>query len=454
MYKEIWSENVKSLLHERGLTIAQAAEMLGTSRQYLSAILAEGEPRSAKEAITENLHWLLHTNPSGLYKLPCGEVSAFAGGTGTKEADLMHLSPVETAILAEQSFRGGHYRRAHAIAESLLGNSQSELVPAALAQAHLLSGKSACLAGDFTAALPRLKAALAFYRKRLSGQAEKYFSLCIDSYRYYGLAFYLKGDYAQASRQLLSACRLAEQYPQFAADVATRLEEAAANLLRAASRQGSRSALEQASSAVASMAGKCGFWNLTHYVTLELALAQYLERIVHGGGVSPAADGSVDFAALLRLSRAGYESLQGYTYILMLFLTGDRVALETVLSDLNREARGIHSGAAALTARFLYLLGVKAPGGAQPTGEISEPGIFAALQSACEAESLSAPEISRLRHHLWQETLGSLREEREFPLYMLTLHWHLRDRRADDLPQVAEIYRRMLETTCAGWEGR
>ena len=453
MYKQIWSENVKALLDSRGLTIAEAAEIIGTSRQYLSAILAEGEPQSAKEAIVDNLNWLLHANPGRFYQMPPRSDDYLCGRFESDEAAVFHLSPAETAILAEQNFRGGHYPRAHAVAEALLRISHGELVPAALAQAELLSGKSACLSGNPAVALPRLKSALSFYRKRLSAQPEKYFSLCLDSYRYLGLAYFLQSNYTKASNQLVAACRLAKQYPHLAVDVIPRLEEVVANLLRSASRQGSMSEVAQSASVVAAMAAACGLTGITHYVTLELALAQCPPLIV--AGEAPYVDSILHsrIPALFRLSFAGYESLQGYTYLLILFLTGDRDGLESVFRTLSEETP-TNQGAAAIAEMFLVLLQGRKPRLVPPASGVSEPKVFAALQRAGEAARLTGPETNRLQRHLWQEALGILREEREIPLYILTLHWCLRSTAQDNLLRASNIYRQLLEIACARWEGQ
>ena len=452
MYKRLWTENVKTLLDQRGLTVAEAAEVLGTSRQYLSSILAEGEPQSAKEAIVENVNWLLHTDPAQLYALGHSGQSAVALQREPRDISLPDLSPVETAILAEQSFRGGHYRRAHRIAESLLELSMDKLVPAAVAQAELLSGKSACLSGDVSKAVPRLKSALGFYRKRLSVQPDRFFSLCIDSYRYLGLAFYLLGDYRLAIRQLVAACRLAEKYPHLAVEVVTRLEEVATNLLRAASRQGKRSTLTAVAAVVSSMTAKCGLKALTNYVTLELTLAQYPTQIVATGSWELDAIQRDKIIELFRLSCTGFESLQGYTFILGLYLADDAAGLCKVGHTVNSDVSWRHGGAAGLVAMFTALQGGEVPTPMSPASAVSEPSVFTALRKAGEATSLTGPETARLRHYLWQDALGALREEREFAMYILVLHWYLRATDPDELPQAAEIYRRLQKLTCDKWE--
>ena len=452
MYKRIWSENVKSLLEKRGLTMAQAADILGTSRQYLSAILAEGEPQSAKESIIENLHWLLHTDPGKLYSLPGlpGELDSFQAQP--RNMSLPDLSPVETAILAEQSFRGGHYRRAHGIAEMLLELYEAELVPAAVAQAELLSGKSACLAGNVSNGIPRLTSALSFYRKRLSAQPEKFFSLCIDSSRYLGLALYLQGDYPQSIKRLTTACHLAARYPALAEELSARLEEVATNLLRAATRQGRLAELAEAAAVVMDMADKCGFVALRHYVTLELTLAQYPGKIVAEADFPADILQRDDVLTLFRKSSYGFESLQGYTFALILYLMKDSEGLSAVAQAVQGETRWSQSGAQSLVAMFLALLGGALPNPAVASATVSEPSVFSALQQAGQAQSLGCSGSGRLAMILWQEALGTLRDEREFPLYILTLYWYLRSLNTDDTVPVAPIWRRLLELACATWQ--
>jgi AraC-like DNA-binding protein len=67
LYRDIWRHNVKQLLAENNLSIAEAARLVGTSKQYLSSILAETEPSSMRELVADRLSLLLHATPARLY---------------------------------------------------------------------------------------------------------------------------------------------------------------------------------------------------------------------------------------------------------------------------------------------------------------------------------------------------------------------------------------------------
>ncbi|HSL93267.1 MAG TPA: hypothetical protein VK905_01535, partial [Bacillota bacterium] len=133
-------------------------------------------------------------------------------------------------------------------------------------------------------------------------------------------------------------------------------------------------------------------------------------------------------------------------------LIGDGTGLGRVEQVVNKDTHWRQGGIAYLIAMFQALRGGTVPSALPPGGCVSEPSVFAALQKAGEAASLLSPETTRLRHYLWQEALGILREEREFPLYIMILYWYLNDTTQHTLPQTTGIYRQLLKLTCDRWE--
>ena len=427
VYKGIWSENVKSLLEHYGLSISQAAAMLGTSRQYLASILSESEPQSTKEKLAEQLCFLLHTSPGELYSVTADRdrlLSRKAEHQGFSPPD---ASPVETAILVERNFLAGNYEKSWLVAEHLLTVHRDSLLPAAHAQAPLLSGKSASLAGRSKEAIVRLKQALQFYRKRLTAQPGKYFPLCIDCYRYLGLTYYMDGEYSQSVRWLSTACRLAVKYPEIAKATSARLDEVSMNLLRAGSKQGSMRELLLAADTVKTMADACKFEALSYSVDLDVRLAQYPMRIVDTDNFNIAPAERDEIIDTMSRSTAGFESIHGYMFTVMLYLCRDFVGLRLMVDRTQALAGRPGNSLAPLAGSLLAVLDGNDPFLAERVfGDIA-PGVVRALHLACEGAYLMRERHCVLGQYTWQESLGRLKYQRELSLYILVLFWYIRE---------------------------
>jgi tetratricopeptide (TPR) repeat protein/DNA-binding Xre family transcriptional regulator len=436
VFKEVWADNVRHLLRERGLTVAEAARAVGTSKQYLSAILAE-EASSTRETVMERLCMLLHTTPADLFTpVP------FGGKDETDTAslgDVDSVSPVELAIRAERHLLAGEYLRAYSEASALLLRHESELAPGARAQVLLLAGRAGCLAGVQREPLTMLREALTLFQKRLSSQPEKYLPLSMDCYRYMGLACYSLGEYGQASRYFSRVCALAERYPELAVDLEAKIESAVSQWLRSAMRQGKLQGFFHAYESARSMANRFSFNAILRMIEVErlfclypLALVWGKERRVLDEFHGRECEGLMAQWSSGPLSAVDVQ--QAIQYALLLHLSDHEEALSHLQQLLQRSmaSRGLVS---AVMEGLLVLSRGDEANYNRSLGRLR--------QSSFSDEERNAPALVHAASHIlqgllcerlnllvsahlaWQSALGTLRSSRDLPTYVLGLQWYL-----------------------------
>ena len=248
---------------------------MGTSKQYLSAILAETEPASMRERIFDRLSLLLHATPARLFTpeadTPSAAENALLKGAHDFDAS---LTQAEQAVLADRHFLACEYGASYALVTRLLAQHGDALTPGATAQAELLAGKSACGLGDWQAAKQHLERAQAFWRKRLSAQPAKYLSLCLDTYRYLALAAHLAGDYSLALQCHERALGLYKKHPCAAGDLTAKWEAIALGALRTAARI-SLASLVKTADAVLAFCAEARLTELSQRVRYETDFCHY-----------------------------------------------------------------------------------------------------------------------------------------------------------------------------------
>ena len=456
MFKELWSRNVRDLLKASGLSTAEAARLVGTSKQYLSTILSDTEPTSTREAVMERLCFLLHTTPSHLFS-PQTRDYRDASLAELKEEEA-ELSPVELAILAERHFLAGEYSKAYVQCCGLLLRHEKELGTSAKAQALLLAGKSGCLAGVTEHSKSLLKEALQLFQKRLATHPDKYIPLCMDCYRYMGLAYYSAGDYREAARWLARVFDLASRYPHIASNLEGKIEEAASNWLRSTIKQGDLNGFLQAAAVTKTTADECSFEELRRLVRVEEVLCFYPLAIVHED-LDTLLCGYSEEVSRLGLEDFGGDALQLVNYILLLRAAArlgelttipenaigsgpDNVALRTVLESLVLIEQGpVRPLQAAQALTKLQI--VHNP---------DAPVALQALNQIVQGLYLESMQLLPESHAMWQTSLGLLRSNKELPLYIYCLDWYLKATALQLPPEERAITTALLTRTVASFE--
>ncbi|MBT9154519.1 MAG: hypothetical protein DDT39_01197 [Firmicutes bacterium] len=403
MYRDIWQSNVKRLLADNKLSIAEAARLVGTSKQYLSAILAETEPTSMRERILDSLSLLLHATPARLYTpetnaaLGVGEALAQV----TTEVDA-GLSPAEQAVLAERHFLAHEYGASYSLTTRLLKRHGGELTPAAVAQAELLAGKSACLFGSWEAAEPHLLRALAFWRKRLTAQPAKCLPSCLDTYRYLALAAHLAGDYPRALQLQTKALRLYKKYPLEASDLSAKWEAIALSALRTAARL----SLSNLSKTVDELLAFCALAKLRELalrVQYELDFCQYALSRATMRMATPCEPPSPrgDLSVVVRHGLALWEREETVRLAAL--------AQDAALDPLNPDQRFVQAWLAKMAAPQECHMQLEAEDSSVSRGLTS---LALACQAATQGDAHGAL-------HAWQNALYEFLLAREYPMYFL-----------------------------------
>jgi len=409
LYQAIWRENIRRLLAESKLSVAEAARLVGTSKQYLSAILAETEPTSMRERIIERLSLLLHANPDRLFTPPGTPLGTNRTFPPAEPEEDTPLTPVEQAVLAERNFLAHQYNISYALVIALLKRHHDELAPAAVAQAELLAGKSACLYGNYVAAEFHLARALSFWRKRMTAQPTKYLSPCLDTYRYLALAAHLAGDQKRALQLQMKALALYSKFPFMVHDLSARWEAIALSALRTATRI-SLGVLRKTADELLVF---CDLAELTAFgarVRYEASFYQYaIGRATVPVGIpceppSPASD--------LWLA---------VCYGMALWESQEKAKLSTFAQDVALDTPSPDQ-------RFVqtWLTRMADPHGNHVQFEAEDSPVSRALTSLARACQAAAQNDAHLALHAWQNALFELLRAREYPLYFLAYAGGLR----------------------------
>lgn len=414
VFKDTWIKNVKRLLREQDLTVAEAARLLGTSKQYLSTILSDSEPQSTKEQVAESLSLLLHTHPSRLYA-PQSVPPDDAENAKLPALDIPS-SALEQAVLAERYFLSGNYRRAYTLVAVLIEQHQSELPLTALAQVRLLAGKCACLLGESDTADNYLREALRVLQKRLATKPEKYLMLCLECLRYLALSAHLRQDYVRAMKAHRQSLQLARKYHTELSDVLPSWEALGQNVLRTATKQGRMSTIVEVSMELEQFALQVGSdgVRISAAVTREFALL----------AVAKATGQGIEGHCLPNIPeiRDPYVALQ---YAAMLYeCQGDLTLLLAALPDGSE-----NTGLKSVKSWVSYFLDSHVVRPAKPSDQelktaVALLGFF--LNQAGKVDK-EGDELS-----IWQEALFELKNAKELPLYIYTLACGL-DKFASDL---------------------
>lgn len=425
MYKQVWNDNVRRLLAENKLSLSEAARLIGTSKQYLSSILAETEPQSTKEDIMHRLCILLHTNPGRLYAL---HDLGTPLGTQLESQAIVHAqqatTAAELAILAERHFLAQDYMGCHAVVRKLLNEYSFELSPAATAQALLLAGKCCCLQGQAVQARTLLKEALVLFQKRLTAQPDKYLTLCMDTYRYLGLAEYSDEQYSQAIKAYHRVFALAERYPELAMELAGRVDNAGTGMLRCALKIGRVSCLESVVKDISKMAASLELSRLQCRAQLEKAFCTYLiGKIQEPEGPNP----TLDFGDCEAYYNDPFTALQ---YGLMLWDSGRSHELEGFFAQVELasedELAFVGTWLSSLLSLNDYTETAARLSRLEKMLDVHWAALYKGILVALKAAWLNLAGEKVESFFLWQEALYILRSNRETPYYLYCLNWFIR----------------------------
>jgi len=404
VFKKLWAENVRTLLADNNITVAEAARLLGTSKQYLTTILGDSQPQSTKEQVVESLSLLLHAHPGRLYSpLPAalGEQVTESPTVDWQLRD-MPSSAAEQAVLAERHFLGGDYRGSLAFVTHLLSAHGHSLMPIATAQAQLLAGKSACLLGQASTAREHLKAAQRVFQKRVRAQPQKYLPLCLECYRYGALAAHLEKDYAQAMKLQRQALQLLAKYQGEDNNHGMKWEALGQNMLRTAVKQGKLQGIVEVAEELLVLALRLGSLGLAERAIFARQFALHAVARAQGNA------GSED---ILPQPRVLKDPLILLHYGIVLWDRGDDLMswVDTWSVDVSSEDSSLaHEWLGCLAGTGKAIPPFREAAALKPWGLII--GAFSALAGRTEQA-----------FHLWQEALFELKASRDIPLYLLTL---------------------------------
>ncbi|KAF0195175.1 MAG: hypothetical protein FD169_1529 [Bacillota bacterium] len=424
MYKQVWNDNVRRLLAENKLSLSEAAKLIGTSKQYLSSILAEAEPQSTKEDIMHRLCILLHTNPGRLYALPDMDTSP---NIQLESQAIIHAqqatSAADLAILAERHFLAQDYTGCHQVVRKLLNEYAFELSPAATAQALLLAGKCCCLQGQAVQARAFLKEALVLFQKRLTAQPDKYLTLCMDTYRYLGLAEYSDEQYSQAIKVYLRVFALAERYPELATELVGKVDNAGTGMLRCAVKLGKISCLESVGKDINKMAASLELSRLQCRAQVEEVFCTYLiKKVTQPNNPNPA----LDFGGCNACYTDPFTALQ---YGLMLWDSGRAYELAEFSAQVELTSEGELAFVGTWLRSLLSLTDYAETAVRLSRLEKMLDGHWAALYKGIfivlKAVWLNLTGEKVKSFYLWQDALHILRSNRETPYYLYCLNWFM-----------------------------
>jgi len=415
LYKQVWIRNVKKLLAQNNLSISEAARLIGTSKQYLSAILNESEPQSVKEQVLEKLSWLLHSDPSKLYtpEIPQEGVDNTVSQATFHAEDA--ASAPEMAILAERHFLSQDYVGCLSVVGKLLNEYSWELSPAATAQALLLAGKCCCLQGKSADARLFLRDALSLFQKRLSAQPTKYLPLCMDAYRYLALAEYADEQYVEAVKSYQRIFVLARRYPELSSELLGKVESAGNGLLRAAVKQGRLSIVKTVADEIEAFAEEYSMEGMVSRAAVERAFCIYVVTPNHGLRLPDSAE-------------CFHEPLAALQYGLLLWESGQYYELSVHAERLQT----IAESELVFVARWLQGLLALSDYSATNLAELSAllqpewPSVYRSIILVMRALRLSLNGDNFSAAYLWQEALFTLKQNKEFAFYLFILRWHLR----------------------------
>lgn len=404
MFKKLWAENVRTLLADNNITVAEAARMLGTSKQYLTTILGDSQPQSTKEQVVESLSLLLHAHPGRLYSPLPAVLEEQITESPTVNWQLMDMpsSAAEQAVLAERHFLGGDYRGSLAFVKHLLSAHGNSLMPIATAQAQLLAGKSACLLGQASTAREHLKVAQRVFQKRVSAQPQKYLPLCLECYRYGALAAHLEKDYALAMKLQRQALHLLAKHQGEEDNHGMKWETLGQNMLRTAVKQGKLQGIVEVAEELLVLADRLGSLGLAERAAFT---RQFVLHAV------ARAQGNAGSEAMLSQPRVVRDALILLHYGLVLWDRGEdlRLLLDTWPVDVSSEDLSLaHEWLSILAENSKTTPPFAEAAALKPWGLIISA--FAALEGSTEQA-----------FHLWQEALFELKASRDMPLYLLTL---------------------------------
>jgi len=406
VFKKVWAENVRTLLADNNVTVAEAARLLGTSKQYLTTILGDSQPQSTKEQVVESLSLLLHAHPGRLYSPLPAVLEEQITETPTVNWQLMDMpsSAAEQAVLAERHFLGGDYRGSLAFVKHLLSVHGPSLLPIATAQAQLLAGKAACLLGQAATAREHLKLAQRVFQKRVSAQPEKYLLLCLECYRYGALAAHLERDYALAMKLQRQALQLLARHHSAEDSLGMKWETLGQNMLRTAVKQGKLQGIVEVAEELLVLAERLGSLGLAER-------AAFARQFAFHAVARARAQGNAGSEVVVPQPRVLRDPLTLLHYGLVLWDRGDDLMswVDTWSVDVSSEDLGLtHEWLSGLAVAGTATSPFREAAALKPWGLIM--GAFTALAGRTEQA-----------FHLWQEALFELKASRDMPVYLLTL---------------------------------
>lgn len=452
MYKQVMVGNVRRLLEEKGFSISEAARLIGTSKQYLSSILAESEPQSTKEQIMDKLCLLLHTNPARLYEPPlAATLLPIAADNQIMPQAEEPATAADLAILAERHFLAQDYAGCHVVVRRLLNEHAFSLSPPASAQALLLAGKCCCLQGLTSDARRLLREALSLFQKRLTSQPAKYLPLCMDTFRYLGLTEYADQQYDVAIRYYQRLFSLAERFPELSIDLSAKVENAGVSMLRSAIKFGNLSVLHKVKDDIERIALAFNLAGLHSRVHIEVLFCTHVVERARGGSVQ----GSI--YADDELNSYYTEPFAALAYGLLLWDSGDSLGLLAFSSHLQaaeeQELAFVGLWLSSLLSLNDHLEMADRLYRLEKMLQSSWPSLYGALLVALKAVTVQLTGYTALAVYLWQDALYVLDTNNEIPFYIYILTWFISASGPFLATEECEVLHGLLCKTLASFAG-
>ena len=265
---------------------------------------------------------------------------------------------------------------------------------------------------------------LVLFQKRLTAQPSKYLTLCMDTYRYLGLAEYSDEQYNQAIKAYLRIFALAERYPELATELVGKVDNAGNGMLRCAVKLGKVSCLESVVTDINKMSSRLELGRLQCRARLEKAFCSYLiNRIT----VPSSPNLTIDFGDSNAYITDPFTALQ---YGLMLWDSGSSYELAEFSAQVELASAGELAFVGAWLSSLLsltdYVETAARLSRLEKMLDVHWAGLYKGIYIALKAAWLNLTGEKVNSFYLWQEALYILRSNRETPYYLYCLNWFLR----------------------------
>lgn len=236
--REIWINNVREIMRKAQLSLSEAADVLGTSKQYLSQLLDPVRPLSTRERIMHDLVFLLQTTQSDLFdpnklKPP---LPAIPSMTRKSETSALPANGQELLRQIKAMDEIRDYGELAALCEQAGCGVINELSPGEHADLNYYWGKALINRQRSESGEERIRSALRLFQQRQTHQPETYVPRIIGCYRHLALAAYFSQRFDMSIKHNRMIMSKWQDHPKFVDK--NEVLDAATNMLRAAKRGG------------------------------------------------------------------------------------------------------------------------------------------------------------------------------------------------------------------------